>query len=568
MKQDSLYCDQWLVMKDYRSSIMPDSPDIKGSTQTSTPPNSMAGLLPQPRPISSNSNVSVMNGSHSPLSSLNGRTPSPPSMMNTVIGQQLPPACGARQLSKLKRFLTTLQQFGSDISPEIGERVRTLVLGLVNSHLSIEEFHSKLQEATNFPLRPFVIPFLKANLPLLQREMLHCARMAKQTPQQFLSQNEHVIFDAAHSPIESHDSFNSEFNENGKRRSPDRPKENGLDNHLEINPAKRHHQMSPLGNNHISPNGSLNLNPNGQIRLEDISLSRELRERERLEREKVERDRLDRERERERHFPNYNYTRNEGFDPLDRLDDDWRHVESMLNCIIGMVDKTKRALAVLQERSIRDREELSVWMRRHAEGMDQDVKKRTNDLMQYTRRQTDDKIRDVRSRAEEAVNEVKRQAMLELQKAMTAAEQKASDLVANERLKIDRSINDARKQAQEEAVAVINHQEESSESCWNCGRKASETCSGCNIARYCGSFCQHKDWENHHHVCGKSQVASIAEARDQRRSTSNKDSTSSPPPQVIQDTPTPSTVSDTPSKSRSNSPTEKPPVVPPTEAAR
>ncbi|RLV92421.1 hypothetical protein DV515_00013792 [Chloebia gouldiae] len=41
------------------------------------------------------------------------------------------------------------------------------------------------------------------------------------------------------------------------------------------------------------------------------------------------------------------------------------------------------------------------------------------------------------------------------------------------------------------------------QSCWNCGRKASETCSGCNTARYCGSFCQHKDWEKHHHVCGQ-----------------------------------------------------------------
>lgn len=36
-----------------------------------------------------------------------------------------------------------------------------------NSHLSIEEFHSKLQEATNFPLRPFVIPFLKVNMSIL-----------------------------------------------------------------------------------------------------------------------------------------------------------------------------------------------------------------------------------------------------------------------------------------------------------------------------------------------------------------------------------------------------------------
>lgn len=77
--------------------------------------------------------VSGVNGAHSPLSSLNGRTPSPPSLGGATSGQQLPPACGARQLNKLKRFLTTLQQFGSDISPEIGERVRSLVLGLVVS---------------------------------------------------------------------------------------------------------------------------------------------------------------------------------------------------------------------------------------------------------------------------------------------------------------------------------------------------------------------------------------------------------------------------------------------------
>lgn len=84
----------------------------------------------------------VTNGtSHSPTA-LNG-APSPPngfsngpssSSSSSLANQQLPPACGARQLSKLKRFLTTLQQFGNDISPEIGERVRTLVLGLVVSN--------------------------------------------------------------------------------------------------------------------------------------------------------------------------------------------------------------------------------------------------------------------------------------------------------------------------------------------------------------------------------------------------------------------------------------------------
>lgn len=92
--------------------------------------------------------LTVTNGtSHSPTA-LNG-APSPPngfsngpssSSSSSLANQQLPPACGARQLSKLKRFLTTLQQFGNDISPEIGERVRTLVLGLVVSKCKLARF--------------------------------------------------------------------------------------------------------------------------------------------------------------------------------------------------------------------------------------------------------------------------------------------------------------------------------------------------------------------------------------------------------------------------------------------
>ena len=59
----------------------------------------------------------------------------------------------------------------------------------------------------------------QANLPLLQRELLHCARLAKQSPQQYLAHNEHILFDPSHSPLETQD---SELNENGKRVSPDR----------------------------------------------------------------------------------------------------------------------------------------------------------------------------------------------------------------------------------------------------------------------------------------------------------------------------------------------------------
>ncbi|XP_064640734.1 protein CBFA2T1-like isoform X3 [Lineus longissimus] len=525
------------------SSSMPDSPSDAVTTVTSSNISPVTSVPPVSLINRPNSAVSLtgMNGNHSPHNGMNGRTPSPPSMGNSTSSQQLPPACGARQLSKLKRFLTTLQQFGSDISPEIGDRVRTLVLGLVNSHLSIEEFHAKLQEATNFPLRPFVIPFLKANLPLLQRELLHCARMAKQTPQQYLAHNEHILFDTSHTPVESQEILGSELNENGKRPSPDRPKDSERDSHMDVlHPAKRHHSMSPGSNNRISPTAPGNFNNYGPIRLEDISLTRELRERERMERERLERERM--ERERERHYSSSssynNYPRDTPFDHLDRSDDEWKQVENMLHCIMGMVDKTKRALAVLQERSNRDREELAVWMRRHSEGLDHDMKKRTSEMMVSSLRQTEDRVSEVKRRAEEAVNEVKRQAVCELQKAVAAAEQKANELVSAEKLKMERSLADIRKTTREEVLNMVNSQEESSESCWNCGRKANETCSGCNVARYCGSFCQHKDWENHHRVCGQqtqvtreAQAAAVTAAANQQPGAATAPRTS-PPPQV------------------------------------
>merc|ERR1719348_563038 len=42
------------------------------------------------------------------------------------------------------------------------------------------------------------------------------------------------------------------------------------------------------------------------------------------------------------------------------------------------------------------------------------------------------------------------------------------------------------------------------EICWNCGRAATETCSGCGQAKYCGAFCQHKDWNDHSKICRQS----------------------------------------------------------------
>uniref|UniRef100_A0A8X9AEP3 CBFA2/RUNX1 partner transcriptional co-repressor 3 n=3 Tax=Sus scrofa TaxID=9823 RepID=A0A8X9AEP3_PIG len=509
-----------------KAAAMPDSPAELKTQPRATPPS-----MPPPPPAASQGAArhpsftphTMMNGgSHSPTAIngapsgfSNGPATSSTASLST---QQLPPACGARQLSKLKRFLATLQQFGSDISPEIGERVRTLVLGLVNSTLTIEEFHSKLQEATNFPLRPFVIPFLKANLPLLQRELLHCARLAKQTPAQYLAQHEQLLLDAnASSPIDSSELL-LDVNDNGKRRTPDRTKENGSDrdplhpDHL----GKRPCTLSPA--QRYSPsNGLPHPAPPPHYRLEDMAMAHHFRDAYRH---------LDPRELRERH----RQLAVHGSRPEEVIDhrlterewaEEWKHLNNLLNCIMDMAEKTRRSLTVLRRCQEADREELNHWIRRYSDA--EDAKKGPSPTARplSSSAGTDGSQLDLHRefmprtlsgympeeiwrKAEEAVNEVKRQAMSELQKAVSDAERKAHELISTERAKMERALAEARRQASEDALSVVNQQEDSSESCWNCGRKASETCSGCNAARYCGSFCQHKDWEKHHHVCGQS----------------------------------------------------------------
>ena len=61
---------------------------------------------------------------------------------------------------------------------------------------------------------------MQANLPLLQRELLHCARAAKQTPSQYLAQHEHILLNTnTTSPADSSELL---IEVNGKRHSPDR----------------------------------------------------------------------------------------------------------------------------------------------------------------------------------------------------------------------------------------------------------------------------------------------------------------------------------------------------------
>lgn len=117
-----------------------------------------------------------------------------------------------------------------------------------------------------------------------------------------------------------------------------------------------------------------------------------------------------------------------------RGDEEWRNIHVMLNCILSMVEKTKRALTILQQRN--NQELTNEWLRKQDVGVD--LKKAANEIMVQAVRQTEDRVAEVRRRAEDAVNDVKRQAVMELQKAVAAAETKANELVATERAKMEK----------------------------------------------------------------------------------------------------------------------------------
>ncbi|XP_072373830.1 protein CBFA2T1-like isoform X2 [Scyliorhinus torazame] len=535
---------------------MLDSPADVGTESRSTP--SPMASPPPTIPQAPSRNVSfipapMMNGNSHSLTTIstspstpNGSSKDPASSSTTSLtDQQLPPGCGARQLCKLKRFLATLQQFANDLSPEIGDR---------DSTWTIEEFHSKLQEATNFPLRPFVIPFLKANLPLLQRELRYCARLANQTPTQYLAQHEQLLLNVNCTSSSDSSEILLKVNGNGKRKTPDRPKENGLardPQHAE-QLSKRPFTLSP--GQCFSPSNGSNHQPNGlphqetrpqHYRLQDMALAHHYRGTYRHQEHRHLQD---------QHRPAAPGThRSRQEEVIDhRLTDrewteEWKHLNNLLNCIMDMVEKTRQSLTVLRRCQEADREQLHHWVLRDS---DTDNMRKGVNSMQSQKSASPD-----HPQLEAAVNEVKRQAMVELKKSVLEAECKANEMITVERVKMERALSEVKQQTSEDARSTSNTQAESSEasrihstswcredeadgpadvstiarstlcssdrkrsacgarqvasaapsseSCWNCGRKASETCSGCNAARYCGSFCQHKDWEKHHHVCGQ-----------------------------------------------------------------
>lgn len=112
-----------------------------------------------------------------------------------------------------------------------------------------------------------------------------------------------------------------------------------------------------------------------------------------------------------------------------RGEEEWKNIHTMLNCISAMVDKTKRAITILQQRGVETTSNLQ------ASAV---VAQHTDTSIAEMKRQTEEKVAEFRRNAEEAVNQVKRQAVIEIQRAVAAAESRAIEAMAQERLKLEK----------------------------------------------------------------------------------------------------------------------------------
>ncbi|XP_069179794.1 protein CBFA2T3 isoform X3 [Procambarus clarkii] len=429
--------------------------------------------------------TSYANGSYSPHSTVNGTpTPSPPALSSppsqaheSSSGIGATPRDTHRQISKVRRFLTTLHQFAADISHDVGDRVRHLVLGLLSGGVSVEEFHGSLQEVTHFPLRPFVLPFLRSHLPFLQRELQTLARRAAMPVSQYVAVHEAALLEATAG--EPTDFFSSEVTSSKRRHEG--YFENGdsggggSGGGVSPPPSKRLGIFSP-------PYPSVGISPDPPSHPRDYRTPAP-------------------------------------------PDDEWKNIHVMLTCILSMVEKTRRALTMLQQKEERDGGSgisrvgsMGATDLRQRADYDAEVRRHAAELVAQSIRTTEERVSEVKRKAEEAVSEVRRAAVAEVQRAVGAAEARAQELVAAERAKVEALLREVGRRDPSEPRA------EPQQACWNCGRKAHETCSGCNVARYCGPFCQHKDWDSHHKVCSPVLASSSSSSSSASSSSSSTSS--------------------------------------------
>merc|ERR1719341_1279301 len=310
-----------------------------------------------------------------------------PSLLSSLVtsGSSLRSAGDAYQahfpLSPVKRFLCSLIKFGEDISAATGDTVRRLVCRLLTDGLAIPDFQRQLQEVTSFPVRPFVLPFLQSNIPLLRERIEKLANAVGMSPIEFLTKHQSVLQDC-----DDQESF--------PELCPPKSTSPSASQAASLGPGKRKSSES------VDVTAAPTSSPKRPRSLSSL-LSPPL-------------------------FPNLNTrvcagqlirpqpwtptTSSTGpklaavpGQPQARQEDErsgeeeWKNVQVMLNCILGMVEKTQRAIRILQQRQ--------------------------TSPTQSNNRSTEEVVADLQTRANLAILEVKRAAVEQIRTARQTSEE-------------------------------------------------------------------------------------------------------------------------------------------------
>lgn len=73
-------------------------------------------------------------------------------------------------------------------------------------------------------------------------------------------------------------------------------------------------------------------------------------------------------------------------------EEEWKNIHTMLNCILSMVEKTKRALGMLQSRQ-------DPWRRSHHLDTSEELRRQVGEMMAAAVRATEDRVSEVKRKA-------------------------------------------------------------------------------------------------------------------------------------------------------------------------
>ncbi|GFT45413.1 transcription initiation factor TFIID subunit 4 [Nephila pilipes] len=73
---------------------------------------------------------------------------------------------------KCKNFLSTLIRLADEQPAAVAKSVRNLIQGIIDGTMQAEEFTAKLQKELNSAPQPYLVPFLKKNLPFLRHSLI------------------------------------------------------------------------------------------------------------------------------------------------------------------------------------------------------------------------------------------------------------------------------------------------------------------------------------------------------------------------------------------------------------